>query len=213
MGYHGTRCQTRGRKGRERGTARNFIHSFPFSGTPVVESYLSRDRLTGLKKKIPVHVPTRVRGADKSKTEKDTNRKRQFVHRIFVHNFCAHYPPSQPAKWGISSWISIGKASHRIAKTQNCEQTLQKLRTNRIVNKRAFLAIQTKTQNFGIFVGRVSGIGGGNCFREQLPEFWAKLWALRKTRWIQLRTLKIANKPSKYCKQTELQPGISELKN
>ena len=49
-------------------------------------------------------------------------------------------PPSQPAKWGISSWISIRRDSKRIANTQ------PKLRTNtpKIANKqnyekRAFL--------------------------------------------------------------------------
>ena len=31
--------QNKGRKGYERGTARNFLHSFPLSGTPVVQSY------------------------------------------------------------------------------------------------------------------------------------------------------------------------------
>ena len=31
--------QTRERKGYERGTARNFLHSFPSSGAPVVQSY------------------------------------------------------------------------------------------------------------------------------------------------------------------------------
>ena len=31
--------QTRERKGYRRGTARNFLHSFPFSNTPVVQSY------------------------------------------------------------------------------------------------------------------------------------------------------------------------------
>ena len=31
--------KTRGHKGRERGTTRNFLHSFPLSGTPVVQSF------------------------------------------------------------------------------------------------------------------------------------------------------------------------------
>ena len=34
--------QTRERKGYRRGTARNFLHSFPLSGTPVVQSYWAR---------------------------------------------------------------------------------------------------------------------------------------------------------------------------
>ena len=60
---------------------------------------------------------------------------------MFVHNFVPlDPPPSQPAQWGISSWISIRRASNRIANTQPKLRTnLQKLRTNRIMNKRAFL--------------------------------------------------------------------------
>ena len=61
-------------------------------------------------------------------------RKRQFVHKIVVHNFCAPWPPSQPAKWWISSWISIKRTSNRIANTQ------PKLRTNppKIANKQNY---------------------------------------------------------------------------
>ena len=38
--------QTRERKGYERGTARNFLQSFPLSGTPVVQSYWAWKRWT-----------------------------------------------------------------------------------------------------------------------------------------------------------------------
>ena len=61
--------------------------------------------------------------------------KRQFAHKMFVHNFCAPWPPpSQPAKWWISSWISIKRTSNRIANTQ------PKLRTNcpKIANKQNY---------------------------------------------------------------------------
>ena len=57
-------------------------------------------------------------------------------------------PPSQPAKWWISSWIAITRTSNRIANiSQNWEQTLQILRTNRIMNKR----VLTKENNAHIF--------------------------------------------------------------
>ena len=67
-------------------------------------------------------------------------RKCQFVHKVFVHNFCALNPPSsQPAKWGIPlEFLLEGPQMELRALSQNCEQTLQKLRTNRIMNKRAF---------------------------------------------------------------------------
>ena len=54
------------------------------------------------------------------------NRKRQFVHKIFVHT-----PPSRPSKWWLTTWISIRRTSNRIANTQ------PKLRTNtpKIANK------------------------------------------------------------------------------
>ena len=64
--------------------------------------------------------------AEKSKT---------ISHKIFVHNFCATKPPpSQPAKWGISSWISIKRTSNRTANTQ------PKLPTNppKIANKQNY---------------------------------------------------------------------------
>ena len=46
------------------------------------------------------------------------NRKRQFVHKSFVHNFVPLNPPSQPAKWWISSWICIERTSNRTASTR-----------------------------------------------------------------------------------------------
>ena len=61
-------------------------------------------------------------------------------------NVCSQFlrplpPPSQPAKWWILSWISIKKDLK-----QNCKHSAKiankpskKLRTNRIMNKRAFL--------------------------------------------------------------------------
>ena len=71
-------------------------------------------------------------------------RKRQFVHRIFCSQFLCPLtpPPSQPAKWWISSWIPIKRTSTELRTlSQKCERTLQKLRTNRIMNKRALLKI------------------------------------------------------------------------
>ena len=65
-------------------------------------------------------------------------RKRQFVRKIFVPlKPPPLFYPSQPPKWGISSWISIKRTSNRIANTQPKLRTNPpKLRTNRIVNKR-----------------------------------------------------------------------------
>ena len=68
-------------------------------------------------------------------------RERQFVHKIFVHNFRPPYPPSQPANDGFPhEFLLEGPQTELRTLSQNCEQTLQKLRTNRIMNKRAFLS-------------------------------------------------------------------------
>ena len=68
-------------------------------------------------------------------------RKRQFVHNIFVHNFCAYEPPppnQQNDGFPLDFLLKEPQTALRTL-SQNCEQTLQKLRTNRIMNKRAFL--------------------------------------------------------------------------
>ena len=69
-------------------------------------------------------------------------RKRQFVHKMFVHNFCANYPPPLPTSKvdGFPlEFLLKGPQTELRTLSQNCAQTLQKLRTNRIMNKRAFL--------------------------------------------------------------------------
>ena len=66
---------------------------------------------------------------------------------------------------------------------QNCEQTLQKLRTNRIMNKGAFLKNQHK-QYFGIVLGRG---GGHNCLcvvfflNEKETHKQNRKWNIKKT--------------------------------
>ena len=67
-------------------------------------------------------------------------RKRRFVHNIFVHNFCAPYPPPNQQIDGFPLEFLLQEPQTELRTlSQNCEQTLQKLRTNRILNKRAFL--------------------------------------------------------------------------
>ena len=62
-------------------------------------------------------------------------RKRQFVHKNLAFTiFVPINPPSQPAKWGISSWILLEAPQTELRTLgQNCEETLQKYRTNRII--------------------------------------------------------------------------------
>ena len=68
--------------------------------------------------------------------------KRQFVHKMFVHNFCALLtppPPNQQDEGFPLEFLLERPQTELRTLSQNCEQTLQKLRTNRIMNKRAFL--------------------------------------------------------------------------
>ena len=52
--------KTRERKGYERGTARNFLHSFPLSGAPVVQSYWAHWRFWGfVSRRLPPTNPVR----------------------------------------------------------------------------------------------------------------------------------------------------------
>ena len=72
---------------------------------------------------------------------------------VCSQKFCSQFlcpltpPPSQPAKWGISSWISFRRASHRIANTQPKLRInppkIAKLRTNppQIANKQNYKQI------------------------------------------------------------------------
>ena len=100
------------------------------------------------------------------------SRKRQNVHKMFIHNFRAlNPPPSQPGKWGLSSWISNRKAfANRIANTQtkifgydkpskNCEQT--ELWTNgRFWIFAARIGAEKSTQTFFVqFFDNPSGHG------------------------------------------------------
>ena len=74
-------------------------------------------------------------------------RDRQFV-CLFTCLVLLNPPPPKTAKRWISSWISLKRPWNRIANTQpNCEQTLRKLRTHRIMNKRAFLTNRIKQKH------------------------------------------------------------------
>ena len=68
-------------------------------------------------------------------------RKRQFVHKMFVHNFVPLKPPppNQQIDGFPLEFLLTGPQTELQTLGQNCEQTLQKLRANRIMNKRAFL--------------------------------------------------------------------------
>ena len=69
-------------------------------------------------------------------------RKRQFVRKMFVHNFRAPFPPPHPPSKMMDflmNFYSKDLKTKLRTLSKNCEQTLQKLRTNRIMNKRAFL--------------------------------------------------------------------------
>ena len=81
-------------------------------------------------------------------------RKRPFVHKIFVHNFCAPWPPPPPNQQsdGFSlKFLLKGPQTELWTLSQNCEQTLQKLQTNRIMNKRAFLRLERQFATLCLF--------------------------------------------------------------
>ena len=81
-------------------------------------------------------------------------RKRQFVHKVFVHNFGTPStpPPPNQQRDGFSLEFLLIKAPQTESRTlsQNCEQIPLKLRTNRITNKRAFLKLIRST-SFAFF--------------------------------------------------------------
>ena len=64
-------------------------------------------------------------------------RERQFVHISFAHEFGAPEPPlpKQPSDGFPSNSYSKAPQTELRTLSQNCEQTLQRLRTNRITNK------------------------------------------------------------------------------
>ena len=71
-----------------------------------------------------------------------TVRKRQFVHKIFCSQFLCPLtppPPNQQNDGFPLEFLLKGPQTELRTLSQNCEQTLQKLRTNRITNKPAFL--------------------------------------------------------------------------
>ena len=82
-------------------------------------------------------------------------------------------PPNQQNDGFPLEFLLKGPQTELRTLSQNCEQTLQKLRTNRIMNKRAFL----------------------NCFGEEnslsLTEFWGKLGELCKKHGERTRFLSI----------------------
>ena len=70
--------------------------------------------------------------------------KRQFVHKIFTHNFGAPLPPLSPNQQSDGFPLEFvleepGPQTDSQTLNQNCEETLLKLQTNRTMNQRAFL--------------------------------------------------------------------------
>ena len=75
---------------------------------------------------------------------RDLFRKRQFLQNIFVRNFGAPLPapfPTQQSDEFRLEFVLKGPSTELRTLSQNCEQTLPKLPTNRITNKRVFLTI------------------------------------------------------------------------
>ena len=69
-------------------------------------------------------------------------RKRQFVHKYFYSQFLCPLippPPNQQSDRFPLEFLLKGPQTELRTLSQNCEQTFQELRTNRIMNKRAFL--------------------------------------------------------------------------
>ena len=69
----------------------------------------------------------------------DTCRKRPFVHILFTIFVPLNPPPNQQNDGFPLQFLLQGPQTELRTLSQNCEQTLQKLRTKRIMNKRAFL--------------------------------------------------------------------------
>ena len=70
--------------------------------------------------------------------------KRQFVHKMFVHNFGAPKPPPIPKERTDGfplKFVLKGPQTESRTLSQSYEQTLPKLRTTRIATKRATLAL------------------------------------------------------------------------
>ena len=70
--------------------------------------------------------------------QKQTIRKRRFVRKMLVHNFCAPQPPPPQPAFPLE-FLLEGPQTELQTLSQNCEQTLHKLPTNRIMNKQVFL--------------------------------------------------------------------------
>ena len=71
-------------------------------------------------------------------------RKRQFVHKKFCSQFLCSLtppPPNQQNEGFPLEFLLEGPQTELRTLSQNCEQTSQKLRTKRIMNKRAFLSL------------------------------------------------------------------------
>ena len=118
----------------------------PLMVLPLKTPTIQRGPQTGWHKTFDKESGKGVRAArllNKIAPEKCLNRyKRPFVHK----NVCSHFlcpltpPPPKPAKWWISlEFLLKWPQTELRTLSKNCEQTLQNLRTNRIVNKRAFL--------------------------------------------------------------------------
>ena len=102
-----------------------------------------------------------------------TNRKRQFVHKISVHNFCAPWPPpSNQQNDGFPlEFLLKGPQTELRALSQNYEQTLQKLRTTELRTNGRFW---TKSEsNFGRFLARLADFSW--VFASKTQESFSKL--------------------------------------
>ena len=80
------------------------------------------------------------------------HRKRPVCSQNFCSQFAPlnHPPPNQQNDGFPLEFLLKGPQTELRTLSQNCEQTLQKLRTNRIMNKRAFLTTQEEG-NFSSF--------------------------------------------------------------
>ena len=90
------------------------------------------------------------------------SRKRQFVHKMFVHNFCAPWPPPPNQQIAGFPLVFLFKGPQTELRTfsQNCEQTLQKLR-----NKQNYEQMGISEFMFfkgGVFSGYFQGMQFGS---------------------------------------------------
>ena len=125
----------------------------------------SRSRLSG---------PLRLRVQSRSRTWLRIAASIAFLFRacfketpVCSQNFCSQFlctldppPPNEQNDGFPLEFLLEGPQTELRTLSQNCEQTPQKLRTNRIMNKRAFLSFKWGLKSYSTTIARLSPPSG-----------------------------------------------------